>query len=180
MTKPSNYASIEAATKRSWDEWVAYLEHAGAAALPHPEIATLVHAELKGKVDNPGWWAQSITVAYEQHIGRREPGQQNDGSYEVSVTKTLPGTKEDVYMLWVEAHGEAKDFNGFAVLGPRTSVTPVRNYWRCDLDDGSSVAVATEQKAPGKAMISITHTKLTSADTKDKWRVYWKELLAKL
>lgn len=180
MTKPSNVAAIEEATGRTWGEWLAWFEGVGAPELSHPEIAKRVSAELEGVSENPGWWAQNVTVAYEQYIGRRAPGQSNDGTFEVSVTKTLVGTKEDVFALWAEAHSEAKEFRSEAVSNVRTSVTPVRCYWRCELADGSSFAIATEKKAADKAMITATHTKLKSEADKEQWRQYWKELISKL
>ena len=180
MTKPSNISRIETTTGKKWDEWVSWLESVGAADLPHPEIATIVHGVLEGKVESPGWWAQNITVAYEQHIGRREPGQQSDGTFEMSVTKTLAGTKEDVFALWAEAHGMDDEFNSQAVSDARTSITPVRSYWRCSLANGTAVNVAVEKKSPARAMISITHTKLRSSEEKDEWRAYWKDQLERL
>lgn len=180
MTKPSNLTSIEAATGRPWEEWTKWLKEIGAAELSHPDIVKLVRGALDGKTDSPGWWAQNVTVAFEQHIGRRSPGQSNDGLFEVSVTKTLVGTKEDVYALWTEAHSHAKEFRGNVIKNVRTSTTPVRLYWRCDFADGSTFAIATEQRAPGKAMIAATHTKLKSEAEKDQWRLYWKELISKL
>lgn len=179
-TKPSNIASIEAATGRAWSEWVTLLNQTGAQAMEHKEIAEIVRKELEGATDSPGWWAQGVTVAYEQEIGRRNPGQNNDGSFETSVTKTVIGSKEDVLALWVEAHGEAKEFNGELVDNVRTSVTPVRCYWRCNLGDGSSLSIATEQKGADKAMITATHSKLASEAAKDEWRQYWKELISRL
>lgn len=180
MTKPSNLSSIEAATGKPWVEWVQWLNEAGAADLAHPEIAELIHGALKGKIDSPGWWAQNVTVAYEQHIGRRKPGQRNDGTYELSVTKTLAGTREDVFALWKEAYGLIKEFNGRAISDVRTSITPLRSYLRYDLIDGTAITVAVEKKAPARAMISVTHTKLRSSQEKDEWRVYWKDTLERL
>lgn len=180
MTKPSNISGIETATGCGWDEWVALIDKAGGRDMDHKTIAEMVYQELDGKIDSPGWWAQGVTVAYEQHIGRRAPGQRGDGSFEVSVTKTIVGTKEDVFALWNEAHGAAKEFAGHGTKNIRKSITPVRSYWRCDLEDGSKVSVAVEQKEPEKAMIAITHTKLSSAQEKDEGQVYWKDQLEKL
>lgn len=180
MTKPSNLSSIETATGRPWSSWTQWLDKAGAAELSHSDIAKLVQEALVGKTDSPDWWAQNVTVAYEQHIGRRQPGQRSDGTYELSVTRTVAGTKEDVIALWKEAYSEAKEFNGQPVSDVRDSVTPIRCYWRCNLGDGTSLVIATEQKEPGKAMIAATHTKLSQATDKDQWRQYWKELISKL
>ena len=35
------------------------------------------------------WWAQSITVGFEQARGIRRPGQRQDGTYEASVSRTV-------------------------------------------------------------------------------------------
>ena len=179
-TKPSAFRSIETATNKQWNEWVELLDRAGARDLDHKVIAELVFRELDGKVDSAGWWAQGVTVAYEQAIGRRMPGQNADGSYETTVTKTLAGTKEDVFALWSEAYGAAEEFNAQSISNIRTSDTPVRLYWRCDVEDGSKVSVATEMKGDNRAMISVTHTRLQSTEAKDIWQLYWRECLAKL
>ena len=89
---------IERTTKRPWPEWLAFMDRIGAEHLDHTQIAQHVHEELERMapgLDNPGWWAQGITVAYEQHSGRRLPGQQADGTFQMSVSKTTGlGVKE--------------------------------------------------------------------------------------
>lgn len=180
MTKPSNITGIEEATHRSWEDWVQFLDRSGASELDHTHIAELVHGELEGHIESAGWWSQSVAVAYEQHIGRRAPGQKNDGSYEVTVTKIVPGTKQDVFALWTEAHGDATLFDSQLIENVRTSMTPVRSYWRADFKDGSRLAVAVEQRSPEKAMISVTHTKIGSEKTKDSWQRFWRETIDKL
>lgn len=180
MTKPSNIAGIEAATGRGWEQWVALLEASGARELTHRQIVAIVSSELNGAVDSADWWSQGITVAYEQHIGRRAPGQRNDGSYEVSVTKLIPGSKKNVFALWCEAYEHSTAFDGKPIENVRTSVTPVRLYWRCDFADGSRLAVAVEQRTPTKALISATHTKLSSDNDKNNWQRFWHDKLGKL
>ena len=58
-------------------------------------LAAAAHTLFRGKVDNAGWWAQTAAVAYEQQIGRRVPGQLGDGTFQVSVSKTVPGSRRD-------------------------------------------------------------------------------------
>lgn len=180
MTKPSNTIRIEEATHRSWDVWVSLLDKAGARDLEHRRIADIVFHELDGVIDSAGWWAQAVTVAYEQHIGRRMPGQRNDGSYEVSVTKLIPGSKANVFALWREAYDHATEFDGVPIANIRTSSTPIRSYWRCDFADGSRFSISVEQRTPAKAMIAATHTKLNANETKDQWQRFWKAALEKL
>lgn len=180
MTKPSNLVAIEATTGRSWNGWVRWLENVQAAQLSHPELADILRKELHGAVENPGWWAQSIAVAYEQHIGKRKPGQVVDGTYEVSVTKSVVGDVQNVFVLWREAYEDATKFRGLKVSNIRTSDTPVRTYWRCDLADGSRLTIAVEERVAGKAMVTANHTKIKNEDEKEYWRVFWKEALKKL
>lgn len=178
MTKPVNIPAIEKATKTPWANWVEYLDKAGGRDLPHRAIADLAYAK-----SGDGWWSQSIAVAYEQHIGRRLPGQRSDGSFEASVSKTLAGTPTDLMELWTRRFGGVKDFNGTAsTASPTTSGTGKRAHWARNLDDGTRVNVDADTygKPAGKAGITITHTKLASSAEAERWKIYWKEILAKL
>jgi hypothetical protein len=73
---------IRANTGRAWDEWFAVLDAWGAVERPHPEIARWVNQEH----GVPGWWAQGVTVAYEQARGLRAPGQRRGGQFEVDAS----------------------------------------------------------------------------------------------
>jgi hypothetical protein len=76
--------TVRAKTGKTWAEWVAALDKAGARTMAHGEIAALLHE----KYDVPGWWTQMVTVGYEQSIGKRAPRQKADG-FAVSASKTL-------------------------------------------------------------------------------------------
>ena len=77
--------AVRRATGRDRDEWFALLDRSGAAAWGHQPIAEWLVAEQR--VDP--WWAQSLTVAYEQARGIRRPGQRQDGTFEASVSRTV-------------------------------------------------------------------------------------------
>ena len=76
-----------AATGRHPEAWFTLLDDAGAVGWKHTDIAGWLSAE-QGVAD---WWCQSITVRYEQARGLRLPGQQADGTFSVSATKTVDG-----------------------------------------------------------------------------------------
>jgi hypothetical protein len=78
---------MSAVTGKPRGEWFALLDAENAATWPHPDIAAWLHREHG--VD--GWWAQGITVAYEQARGRRMPGQQSDGTFAAGASKTVEG-----------------------------------------------------------------------------------------
>lgn len=86
---------VERATGRTWDDWLRFMDRIGAERLDHRAIALRVYRELDGTLEQVGWWAQPVTVAHEQHIGRRISGQRPDGTFQASVSRaTGLGTAE--------------------------------------------------------------------------------------
>lgn len=128
-----------------------------------------------------GWWAQNVTVAYEQHAGRRVPGQRNDGTFDVSVSKTLDGSMDDVFASWLKLVKEIKEFDGVKLeKDPFVSKTEKYRNWRAALDDGSRVVVGLYQKTPDKTMFPLAHEKLQFAGQAEEKRAFWKKFLEKL
>lgn len=183
MTKPSNIAIIENATGITWEEWVLRLSSLDADKKTHPEIAEQAYKILKPlqKEINIGWWAQNITVAYEQHIGRRQPGQQRDGTYEVSVSKTFALPASKVMKLWSATVLKHEDFNGLVLAGePRSSVTEKWLNWRADLSDGSKLVVGIPNTSHPKTKLGFAHSKMQVAEDMEAWRPFWKAFLNQL
>ncbi|GHD06701.1 hypothetical protein [Zhihengliuella salsuginis] len=184
MVKPTNTAAIEKATGRSWDDWVALLDGEGARELPHPEIAGIAIRHLDAETGaNNGWWAQSIAVAYEQHIGRRLPGQRPDGTFEGSASRTVAGRRDDVARAWGELildHlAEHGGIGGVALEGDaRTTDTGKRAYWRSGFTDGTRVAVSFEDKGADKVLVTATHERIAAPDDVADWKAAWKAVLA--
>ncbi|MGD8168765.1 hypothetical protein ACEXOS_021240 [Herbiconiux sp. P16] len=180
-TRAANISAIEKATEQPWDEWMTYLASIDAANRSHAEIAREVYERLAATHPNSGWWAQGITVAYEQEIGRREPGQSCDGDFAVGASKTLTASLDEALEAWVALAGERVEFSGVPVTREgQASSSEKWRYWRCGLDDGTLVAVNIYEKAPGKASVGVQHTKLESAVAVEHWRGYWKGLLKEL
>jgi len=175
MVQAISHEAIANATGKSWDEWLAFYEQMGAESVSHKEIAKRTVEE--GGVS--GWWAQTLTVAYEQHIGRRVPGQDCDGEYSVSVSKTLAGDMDAALQWWLNAVEGLEAFSSIAITsGPAVNKTDNWRYWRADLADGSRVNVNIYEKAARKSSLGIQHEKLESADQIEHWRAYWKQFIA--
>lgn len=177
MTKPQDTAAIAQITQKPWDEWVKWLDARGARELGHGDIAKLIQEELSGKIDSAGWWSQGITVAYEQHIGRRVPGQRSDGTFEVSVSKTISGNLEDTFATRVEQLNAQDSFDGEVVSNVRTSITPVRSYWRCNFADGTKLTWSFEPKGTDRVFMVVQHTAIKSAEQSQRWEQFWAEYL---
>ena len=59
--------AVEKATGRSWPQWIASLNAAGAKSMEHKAIAEMVSE----KFGVGPWWCQMVTVGYEQAVKGR-------------------------------------------------------------------------------------------------------------
>ncbi len=196
--RPANVDALVKATSVSWEDWTSRLDAAGGRDLAHPKLARLALAEIEdqGGCSNPEWWAQTAALAYGQHIGRRLPGQREDGTFDANASRTVPGTMDDALKRVCEVFDAAlappEDAEGHddgrpLVLSgaPRTSATDTWRYWRADLADGTSVAVTINDKkaaagAAPKATVAVGHRGLPSPDAAAEAKAAWKDLLGRL
>lgn len=172
MTSAARIEPIEQATGRTWDAWLAFMERAGAKDLSHKQIAEVVAAELAGKIDNPGWWAQSVTVAYEQQTGRRLPGQLADGTFQLSVSKATRLGMRELMDAWEAFAASDKQVLDGLASEPRVSGTDKRITWRAKAKDGSSVVVTSEPKKTWASLViaqSGVPTLEENAAAKERW-----------
>lgn len=179
MTKPQATKGIEKATNKSWQQWMNELDEMGARDMTHTEIARKLYDQLDGKLENHGWWAQGISVAYEQQIGRCVPGQLANGKFEIAVSKTVGLSSEELFecaVAWMESQ---HDLNNHVVNKPRSSQTPKRSNWRCNFDDGSKLT-ATVEEAGEKSKIVVAVTDVPSKGLADEWKTFWQEHIIKL
>lgn len=165
---------VERATGRSWDEWLRFMEAIGARDLDHRSIALKVYEELDGTIEQPGWWTQSVTVAYEQHIGRRIPGQRSDGTFQLSVSRSTPRGMAELMAAWRTFAADDEAVQGIVVAGePKVSGTDRRITWRTKARDGSSVVVTSEPKRNGTASLVVNQMGLASLELNDAARETW-------
>ncbi len=165
--------AVRRATGKGWTEWLALLDAAGAADLPHSEIATLLH-ERHGV---PGWWAQMVTVGYEQARGRREKHQKPDG-YEISGSKTLGVPLARAFAAWRD-----EDIRGAWLPNAALTIrkaTPDKSLRITWADGRTSVEVLFYPKGDGRSQVSVQHRKLPDADAAARMKAYWAEALNRL
>jgi hypothetical protein len=136
----------------------------------HTEIARLITSV--GKAD--GWWAQTITMAYEQHIGRRLPGQRADGRFSASVSRTLNGAAEELFQVWCMLLAPVTDLAGINRIGvPTTSKTVMGFNWRCKTEDGSYFVITFSETKSGKVRAAAAHEGLADAAGVLKTNTFW-------
>lgn len=181
QTRGERIPAIERATRRPWDEWVAYFDSHGARTLEHPAIAKLARPEIPADLEKPDWWAQGVAIAYEQHVGLRVPGQSSTGTFRVSASRTLPVDRDAALGLWAAAHDELPEHLGHRVEDRRSSRTAKRSFRRFSLDGAGKVEVsATEGKDNAKTILAVSQEGLADGERIEEWRAYWKSLLQAL
>jgi hypothetical protein len=174
MTTNARIKPVERATNRTWDDWLRFMDGIGAADLDHQAIALRVYEELDGTVEPLGWWTQAVTVAYEQHIGRRIPGQRPDGTFQTSVSRSTTSGMRELMDRWAEfAAGDetVRDIVGDG--DPRISGTDKRITWRTKARDGSSVVVTSEPKKNGTASLVVNQMGLATIESSEQARERW-------
>jgi hypothetical protein len=179
MAADSRIKAIERATGRTWDEWLQFMEGIGAKHLKHPAIATRVLEELDGKIESPGWWAQGVTVAYEQHMGQRVPGQRMDGTFETSVSRATPLGMTDLMDHWSRFAAGDEAVLALVAEEGRVRGTEKRLNWRTKAHDGCGIQVTSEPKKDGTASIIVVQTGLQTDEHKQEAKATWSSILAR-
>lgn len=172
-------ASIERATGASLTTWTQRLDEAGARDFDHSVIARL----LPQQWEITEWWAQGVTVAYEQIIGRRVVGQSCEGDFAASASRTVPGDMDAVRAAWHDFM-TAQRRSELGLGEPRLSDSATWRYWRADVTDGTklSVNITTKADPPGagpapRSTLGVEHKGIETADGRDVWKAAWKQTL---
>lgn len=158
--------AIKAATGCTWEKWVYALDRRGAHQLSHGEIAALV----KTKYKVGPWWTQMVTVGYERIKGLRARGQQRNGTYQMTRSRTFSVPVGTLFDAWASAATRRRWLDGAAVK-VRTATRP--KSMRLDWRDGGIVAVGFLAKGPAKSAVAIEHTKLPDQDAAERLKTWW-------
>ncbi len=164
---------VERATNRSWEEWLEFMDAIDAHNLDHKQIALKVYEELDGTIEQLGWWTQAVTVAYEQYIGRRIPGQRPDGTFQTSVSRSTSLGMEELMKSWTDFAAEDEVVQSLVAGTPKVGGTDRRITWRTKAGDGSSVIVTSEPKKDGTASLVATQIGVPTLDANDEARQRW-------
>ena len=166
--------TVKAKTGCTWERWVWALDRAGAASMPHKDIARYVHEKYKNNVS--AWWAQTVTVGYERIRGLRQKGQRRGGGFVVNKSKTYPASITKLYQAF-SAQGR-KRWLGEGKLTVKKA-TPKKSM-RLSFEDGTPVEVHFWAKGSQKSQLQLQHSQRPSKSDADKIRAFWTQRLAAL
>ena len=150
----------------TWKRWVGALDHCGADKMSHTEIARLVHEKYK----TDGWWSQTVAVGYERIKGLRARGQQRNGTFQISKSRTYNVPVATLFNAWTDASLRQR-WLGEPGVKVRKATRPksIRLGW----PDGGIVAVGFFSKGGSKSSVAIEHTKLPDRETGQRLKEEW-------
>jgi len=174
MVKPIDTLQIEKKFGKPWKYWMDYMKSINARELTHTEIAKRVNEKI-----NDSWWAQTITVAYEQKSGRRKPGQRADGTYEASVTKSIDEDPAKLAEKWSEFAKDNKQLQAKMKDKPQISKTQKSNLWKAELENSNKATVAFEKMKNGKTQMAVMQKNIKKEAELEKSKKFWKNIFDK-
>jgi hypothetical protein len=153
-------------TGKSWAQWFALLDAAGAAELDHKGIVAVL-AQRHGV--GP-WWQQMVTVAYEQARGKREKLETDDG-FRVGVSKTLELPLAKLFRFWAEPAERNKWLaDDRCSIHKATASKSIRARWGRGV---SRIDVDFYDKGSGKSQVTVQHNRIESSDAAEQMKAYW-------
>lgn len=164
--------AVRAKTGKTWGEWIATLDKAGARTMEHAEIASLLHEKFRV----PGWWTQMVTVGYEQSIGKRVPRQKADG-FAASASKTVSVSAAAAFKAFNDPRKRASWLTDELTI--RKATAPKSLRITCE-DGKTHLDVNIYAKGEDKAQVTLQHTKLASARAAARMKKYWGDALKRL
>ncbi|MFC9937972.1 hypothetical protein [Nocardiopsis alba] len=164
-------ARVAEATGHGYDFWFALLDSREGTTLGHTRIA----AHLVEEHGLDGWWAPSITVAYEQERGLRLPGQKKDG-FAISVSKTVNVPVERLFAAFADPEVRTR----WLPTPVEERTTKENRRFTADLPENTRMAAAFQTKGEHKSAVGIEHTRFTDADRAARWKGAWRSHLADL
>ena len=164
-------AVIKEKTGCTWERWVEALDYHGAAEMSHRDIAKLVSEKYK----IGSWWTQTVTVGYERIKGLRARGQQRDGTYGATKSRTFNVPVSDAVRRVDGRRARATAGSTARSVRVRTATAP--KSMRLDWTDGSIIAVGFTSKGKAKSAVALEHSKLPDRDAANRVKEEWSDRL---
>jgi len=177
--------AVKKATGKTWPQWFAILDKAGAKKMAHIDIAKLIYKKYLGTdkskefgpnvANSGGWWSQMVTVVYEQARGMRTVNQYAQG-YLVSVHKTVSMPVSELVRAWSTIE---KSKVVAAKKLERIPSKTQRKMLRYKAAVGG-VVVMFDERGKGKSRIMVEATRLPEKSNVERERAFWKKVLGSI
>ena len=164
--------AVQLATGKTWDEWIALLDAAGAKTKTHQQIVAIV----RDKFGVRPWWQQMVTVGYERAHGKRVVHQRPNG-FSINRSKTIAVSAAKAFAAWKDKRRRNQWLAGpHLTIRKATANKSLRVTW----DDGTNLDVQFFPKGKGKCQVAIEHARLKNAKMAEAMKAYWGKHLDEL
>jgi hypothetical protein len=159
-------ASVRGRTGRTWADWVRVLDTAGAAAMPHRQIAAYV-----ASLGTPSWWTQMITVGYERIRGLRDKRQRRGGSYSATKSATFHVPVKRLFDAFANAKVRRSWLSANVAVRSATPHKRMRLAW----EDETVAQLGFISKGRAKSVVAVQQEKLRDSRAVDAMKTAWAE-----
>ncbi|HLG31431.1 MAG TPA: SRPBCC domain-containing protein [Ignavibacteriaceae bacterium] len=168
MVKRISDDSVKKSTGKAWKDWFAILNKAGAKKMEHKDIATYLYEECGLE----GWWAQMVTVQYEQEIKGRKKHERPEG-YEISKSKTFSIPISKIFKAVLNQEQREKWLKDHTIkISKSTLNKSIRGKW---VDGKTNIEFQFYPKDKSKTQLVVQHHKLQSSKDAEKMKKYWEK-----
>lgn len=158
--------AVKKRTGKNWNQWFTILDKACAGKMNHTLIAAYLYKEQK----LPGWWAQMVTVGYEQARGLREKHQRPEG-YSISVSRVIGTPISTLYKSWADTRQRDRWLKVKGIeIRKATANKSMRISWS---DKKTSLEVNYYDKGKSRAQLVVQHNQLKDAKAAEQMKGYW-------
>jgi len=166
-------AAVAAKTGKTWKEWFAILDEAGAKKMSHKQIV----ARLSERHAVGPWWQQMIAVTYEQQRGLRKLHEKPEG-FQISASKTIGVPASMLYAAWTDARMRRRWLGSAPFkITTATSDKSLRIRWG---ENAERLDVSFYAKGDSKTQVTIQHGRLPDSRKAGQMKRFWKEQLEAL
>lgn len=166
--------AVRNGTGRRWDEWFAVLDAWNAPTHSHAEIARWLVEEHGVSA----WWAQGLSIYYEQERGIRTAGQQGDGTFAANASKTINAPAPRISEAFTDP-----ELRQQWLPGARIEIRTNRSgkSLTADWDGGvSRISVYLTVQSEIKTRIGLEHQRQPDAETAERMKAHWRSALTRL
>src|SRR6516165_1853169 len=161
---------IQAKTGKTYSDWFALLDAAGARKMTYKEIVAILQSQNQlGR-----WWAQKLTIMYELERGLRQKHETATG-YQISFSRTFPFPVNKLFKMWhdKQARRQWLPDDAFAIRTATANKT-LRGSWG---NSKARVEVSFYPKGQSKCQVVVQHRKLGGSVEACRMKKYWAEAL---
>ncbi len=183
------------ATGHGWDHWFGVLNSFAVQGYDHTSAAK--HLVEKHGVSM--WYAQTITIQYEQERGLRGKRQKTSGEFECSVSRTISAPLASCWNAWANAEDlsawmncqHQQEFvvagrysNSDGDMGEFTIIEPmqrIRFTWEHpNHKPGSRVTIEFSEKEDARTLVRLVHGRLADTAEADDLSKAWGQMMDQL